>query len=98
MLTIHLIGVRSFEDSFPIYLKLETVKVEKFSAGLASDKLTCEGRVSVLSRAWKNKQGTMFVQEKPFRCACVMSECMWLLLKSRGGRKFHVHTCQRACK
>ena len=30
MLTIHLIGVRSFEDSFPIYLKLETVKLRNF--------------------------------------------------------------------
>ena len=30
VLTIHLIGVKSFEDSFPIYLKLETVKLRNF--------------------------------------------------------------------
>ena len=30
VLTIHLIGVKSLEDSFPIYLKLETVDLRNF--------------------------------------------------------------------
>ena len=71
-----------------LYLECEDVQLVAWRGRWAKLKLTCEGRVSVLSRAWKTNKERCLFRQKPFRCVFVMSECMWLLLKSREGRKF----------